>query len=539
MMSNMETKTPNWRFNPKTSEPEISEDGINILDSGKNKAWTTAIGSDISINKQSNTLYYYEIRVNFCNVSNSIKIVFGVMGEDYMARILSVTRGLVGSLKGSCPFGYYPNFGIGTLCYFANGSIVRDGVVLNEKAQSYTTNDRIGMLVDTCNNSIAFFKNSQLQTSFINIYNSFQSSNNQQQQQQSINSGTNTITTTNTSSSNNNNNNTPCKPFLIFPSVSLIKENAISIVDNPTIPTFDYEDIIARTMEQMKLAEPLKITPETTTTPATSKTTTTTKTTTPPTTKTTTPPTTKTTTPPTTKTTTTTTTTTTATQTHPKPLPPPPTPMPSTSKTTPVNNKNNNNNNFNNNNNNSSGSNSRTPNGKEGGLPDLNNNCPVCGISFKSIGKDWPSINKHIDECLTFNLLDKETLDPKAKSTTIKCPYSGCKKPITTIDFINHCNEKHLLDDSHNYKCPLCNEKSPNLISHLSKAHLRVQQKQVGVGYSTSILDNDLSEDIECPICLEEFIKGQNVARLECWCIFHTNCISEYLLKSKKCPVHN
>ncbi|KAN0033346.1 hypothetical protein ACTA71_002770 [Dictyostelium dimigraforme] len=507
MMSNVETKAPNWRFNPKTSETEISEDGLNIVDLGKNKAWTTAIASDISVNKQSNTLYYYEIRVNFCNVSNSIKIginsdyinknhhnnnnpiVFGVMGEDYMARILSITRGLVGSLRGSCPFGYYPDFGIGTLCYFANGSIVRDGVALTERAQSYTTNDRIGMLVDTCNNSVAFFKNSQLQTSFINIYNSFQSSNSQQPLQP-VNSNNNTPTTTTNSlslaSSNSSNNNASSKPFLIFPSVSLIKENAISIIDNPTIPTFDYEDIIARTLKQTKISE--QKTSETTTA---------------------------------------TTTTTTTTQSHPKPLPPPPV----LAKNTPVNNSNNNNNNYNNNN-------PKNSNGKDGG-PDLNNNCPVCGISFKSIGKDWPSINKHIDECLTFNLLDKETLDPKAKSTTIKCPYSGCKKSMTTIDFINHCNEKHLLDDVHSYKCPLCNEKSPNLISHLSKTHIRVQQKQVGVGYSTSILENDLSEDVECPICLEEFTKGQSVARLECWCIFHTNCISEYLLKSKKCPVHN
>lgn len=44
----------------------------------------------------------------------------------------------------------------------------------------------------------------------------------------------------------------------------------------------------------------------------------------------------------------------------------------------------------------------------------------------------------------------------------------------------------------------------------------------------------------ECSICFEEYESGQTVARLECWCIFHVDCIQAW--KDKKasggCPLH-
>ncbi|KAF9483942.1 FYVE-domain-containing protein, partial [Pholiota conissans] len=47
---------------------------------------------------------------------------------------------------------------------------------------------------------------------------------------------------------------------------------------------------------------------------------------------------------------------------------------------------------------------------------------------------------------------------------------------------------------------------------------------------------------VECVICLEEFVKGSNVARLSCFCSFHsgnnTACLSSWLQRGKSCPVH-
>ncbi|RDB22638.1 hypothetical protein Hypma_010333 [Hypsizygus marmoreus] len=43
---------------------------------------------------------------------------------------------------------------------------------------------------------------------------------------------------------------------------------------------------------------------------------------------------------------------------------------------------------------------------------------------------------------------------------------------------------------------------------------------------------------VECVICLEEFTKGSNVARLSCFCSFHNACLSSWLQRGKSCPVH-
>lgn len=43
---------------------------------------------------------------------------------------------------------------------------------------------------------------------------------------------------------------------------------------------------------------------------------------------------------------------------------------------------------------------------------------------------------------------------------------------------------------------------------------------------------------VECVICLEEFVKGSMVARLSCFCSFHSACLSSWLQRGKSCPVH-
>ncbi|TFL05679.1 hypothetical protein BDV98DRAFT_229793 [Pterulicium gracile] len=43
---------------------------------------------------------------------------------------------------------------------------------------------------------------------------------------------------------------------------------------------------------------------------------------------------------------------------------------------------------------------------------------------------------------------------------------------------------------------------------------------------------------VECVICLEEFVKGSNVARLSCLCSFHNSCLSSWLSRGRSCPVH-
>lgn len=53
--------------------------------------------------------------------------------------------------------------------------------------------------------------------------------------------------------------------------------------------------------------------------------------------------------------------------------------------------------------------------------------------------------------------------------------------------------------------------------------------------------DHDKMVGDECPICFEEYEPLQQIARLECWCVFHVKCIKAW--KSQKagtggCPLH-
>jgi hypothetical protein len=42
----------------------------------------------------------------------------------------------------------------------------------------------------------------------------------------------------------------------------------------------------------------------------------------------------------------------------------------------------------------------------------------------------------------------------------------------------------------------------------------------------------------ECSICMVEYEVGDELARLECLCKFHKECIVEWLGRKAECPVH-
>jgi Ring finger domain len=52
--------------------------------------------------------------------------------------------------------------------------------------------------------------------------------------------------------------------------------------------------------------------------------------------------------------------------------------------------------------------------------------------------------------------------------------------------------------------------------------------------------EKDCVDDAECTICLEEFIVGAQMARLECFCRFHRKCIGDWFVDHPgRCPVHS
>lgn len=51
--------------------------------------------------------------------------------------------------------------------------------------------------------------------------------------------------------------------------------------------------------------------------------------------------------------------------------------------------------------------------------------------------------------------------------------------------------------------------------------------------------EKDCVDDAECTICLEEFIPGVEMGRLECFCRFHLHCIRQWFENHPgQCPVH-
>ena len=43
----------------------------------------------------------------------------------------------------------------------------------------------------------------------------------------------------------------------------------------------------------------------------------------------------------------------------------------------------------------------------------------------------------------------------------------------------------------------------------------------------------------ECEICFDEMEAGDRVARLNCLCIYHEACISEWFSRGNFCPIHH
>lgn len=51
--------------------------------------------------------------------------------------------------------------------------------------------------------------------------------------------------------------------------------------------------------------------------------------------------------------------------------------------------------------------------------------------------------------------------------------------------------------------------------------------------------EKDCVDDAECTICLEEFVIGVEMGRLECFCRFHLHCIRQWFeAHPGQCPVH-
>lgn len=169
----------------------------------------------------------------------------------------------------------------------------------------------------------------------------------------------------------------------------------------------------------------------------------------------------------------------------------------------------------------------------------------------------------------------------------VVCPYTNCGKKMEASNFYAHAFSDHSTGRQ-TFACPICcliedsdyrPSRGTNLLRHLKAVHPEfentlTQNSQRGKNDPQSgqslgsieekickITDNEEScekftipskiigyhylvdtiqkfDGTECTICFEEFQKGDIIARMECFCIYHKKCIDPWLKKAKRCPIH-
>lgn len=131
----------------------------------------------------------------------------------------------------------------------------------------------------------------------------------------------------------------------------------------------------------------------------------------------------------------------------------------------------------------------------------------------------------------------------------VECPY--CRHCLQSFDLPLHVAQTHADREAEEHPCPICYLESRTqppkvaLAAHLRTAHSDCcPSGPVGslTEFRTSVLDEDLPEDVTCTICFDVFHKGDEMTTLACMCMFHKQCISEWWEHSKehngKCILH-
>jgi hypothetical protein len=90
--------------------------------------------------------------------------------------------------------------------------------------------------------------------------------------------------------------------------------------------------------------------------------------------------------------------------------------------------------------------------------------------------------------------------------------------------------------------CPVCSRgirvnSTQEMEAHVSDC-IKTFPTQNNRQYLCQILQSDVKN--ECPICFEDFERGNTIARLPCLCVFHKDCIDIWFETSvdKNCPTH-
>lgn len=157
---------------------------------------------------------------------------------------------------------------------------------------------------------------------------------------------------------------------------------------------------------------------------------------------------------------------------------------------------------------------------------------------------------------LPVNELIEDPVIPYSHYPTLATQYQRVcdvcyQEPISTSDNNRRSNRSTAVymrrsDSSQSLmnECPVCGFNFIGMHKSEQEEHL---QRCLNIGsppvQSPRYIVYELSEDSsqigdECPICFDEFQKGDKISRMICLCSYHQHCLSAWLQRGKGCPVH-
>lgn len=162
--------------------------------------------------------------------------------------------------------------------------------------------------------------------------------------------------------------------------------------------------------------------------------------------------------------------------------------------------------------------------------------CPVCG---DRLPPSTTAIENHIDRCITRRLNEVDFSTPMPRPQASRSPENapGSVSLPSSSRTASHSSRSRHTSDAASLGNPLVPESSPSS-SSTGAAPSRPFLSSRMICFAATHIDT-IGEDSECIICMEDFEKGVDMARLECLCKYHKKCIDGWFFKHPgRCPVH-
>eukprot|EP01122_Echinamoeba_exundans_P012482 TRINITY_DN5224_c0_g1_i1.p1 TRINITY_DN5224_c0_g1~~TRINITY_DN5224_c0_g1_i1.p1 ORF type:complete len:373 (-),score=72.98 TRINITY_DN5224_c0_g1_i1:171-1289(-) len=166
--------------------------------------------------------------------------------------------------------------------------------------------------------------------------------------------------------------------------------------------------------------------------------------------------------------------------------------------------------------------------------------CPICSNPVHS-----DAVNSHVDDCLLKQFLKEEQkMAGRAPATPPMSPVRRGrgfkrKRDASGAD-ISSASSSGVPVDPAMIPPPAVRSKTVDLIGEQNQIDSEDsdEDEDHDARFAVSTLRTSLPADRECVICLESFNAGEKMATLHCLCMFHKDCIADWLNHKSSCPNH-